>query len=162
LRSGASRAQVRVDQTPQKGEVRTTPRGKGYSPGTHGVLTGYLPGPPVPRVLKRYSRDQTGTAGFVRFRVSPIRRACTTRARTPTPLRQTLPPVLSCGLLACFSRHMCCGACRSLARASSRSTWCVPVTGVLVQYMWEVNGTGVLCHVHSLANCTRALTRAYG
>ncbi len=69
---------------------------------------------------------------------------------------RSLPPSLSCGLLACASRHLCCAACRSLARASSRSTWCVPVTGlavtgVLVHYVWRSNGTDVLSHVHSLA-----------
>ncbi len=56
-------AQVRVDQTPQKGEVRTVTRGKDYSRGTHGgthrVLSGYSRGTGEFLPYREYWRDPT-------------------------------------------------------------------------------------------------------
>jgi hypothetical protein len=157
LLSGASHAQVRVDQTPQKGEVRTVPRGKGYSRGTHGVLTGYSRGahgvltgywrvPPVPRVLERSYHTKcngsTPNAALARRIFSgsephpSFEHAQLARTHT-RPLRQSLPPAVSVPWSARMRLSAHVLWCRSLARASSRSTWCVPVTGVLVPYMWR-------------------------
>jgi hypothetical protein len=129
LFSVLSCAQVRVDQTPQEGEVRTVP---------------------VQCDLHRHCMFSP---------VHSVRRPSSITARTHShfpSVSRSLPPSLSRGLLACFARHARAHVlwCRSLARASSRSTWCVRATGVL---NWgtstvrvEVNGTGVLCNSHSL------------
>jgi hypothetical protein len=87
---------------------------------------------------------------------TPFEHAGPARTLTPTP---SLPPSLSRGLLACVSRHARAHVllCRSLARASSRSTWCVRLVGVLVQYVWRAHGTRVSCHVRRLTNRTCAL-----
>ncbi len=102
------------------------------SRGTHGVLASFSRTESTGEVLPCQMQLQrtkrcTSTAYLLRFRVSPILRACTTHAHTPTPLRQSLPPALSVlwSARVLLSAHVLW--CRSLARASSRSTWCVPV-----------------------------------
>jgi hypothetical protein len=125
--------------------------------GTHRVLTGYSRGTGEFLPYREYWRDPTipnamaahqtlhwhgvfsGSEPHPSFEHAQL-------ARTHTrPLRQSLPPAVSVPWSArvLLSAHVLW--CRSLARASSRSTWCVPVTGVLVQYMRRSNGTGVLC-----------------
>ncbi len=132
---------------------------RAYSWGTRGtaevlpypvpvVLRGY-PGrtrgiPSVVRPLKRCS----GTAYFLRFTASH-----TARVLTPT-LPQSVAP------FSPPSRARAHGLlCRSLARASSRSTWCVPceaVTGVLNwgTHCYSTCGLEVCCGV--LPTRTRA------
>ena len=103
----------------------------------------------------------TGTAYPLRLRASPTLRACTARAHTPTPLHQSLPPALCPVVCSGASLGTCAfvqvaGASLvqiDVVRACDGGTRTVHV---------EVDGTGVLCHVHRLAKCTRALTRACG
>ena len=126
LRSETSRAQVRVDQTPQSGEVlpHPVPWGAREVPrGSRGVLP-YR----VPRVLRRYlgvlersyriecrATAQTlpwhGVASpYGSRRHIPLAHALMTREHEysrslPPSVRRSLPPSLSGGLLACVSRR---------------------------------------------------------
>jgi hypothetical protein len=129
--------------------------------GTHGVLPGYSSGysPGYSRgthgVLARSSRTES-TGEVLPYRVqwqrtkrctwhggvSPVQSVTHTlehaqlahkHAHSPSVSR-SLRPSLPCGLRVLRAAHV--RLCRSLARASSRSKWCVPTTGVLVQYVW--------------------------
>ena len=100
----------------------------GYSWGTHGVLTG------IHGVLEKSSRGTgevlayrgqsqrtircTGTACLLRFRASPILRACTARTSTPTPPPSVAP-----------SRPLCPVVC---SRASLGTCAVVQVAGASV------------------------------
>ena len=108
----------------------------GYSGGTGEVL-------PY-RVQCHSTKRCTGMAWFLRFRAAPTLRACAARTQTrPLLLRPSLPPARSTLWAARVLPSADVRLCRSLARASSRSTWCVPVTGVPVV---RVDGAGALCH----------------
>ncbi len=67
-----------------------------------------------------------------------------------------LCPVVSSRASLVAHEHMCFCAGRWHEPRPDRRGAC-RVVGVLVQYMWRSNGTGVPCHLHSLTNGTRAL-----
>ena len=149
--SETSGAQVRVDQTPQKGEVRTAPSGKGYSRvltgysrGTHGysrgtgeVLPGYWRGPSIPRAIPaHHTLHRHGVSSPVQSVTHPSSMHSSHKHAHSPSLSRSLPPSLSCGLLACFPRHLCCGAGRWRERRPDRRGAC-PCLGILVRYMWR-------------------------
>ena len=134
----------------------------GYSRGPHGVLTGIhgvlekssrtestqgysgvLEGPSIPRAIPaHHTLHRHGVSSPVQSVTHPSSMHSSHKHAHSPSLSRSLPPSLSCGLLACFPRHLCCGAGRWRERRTDRRGAC-PCLGVLVPYMW---GSMVLAH----------------